>query len=82
MWLMERENAATVKLMQQHSRGRRRSPEGGTAVFGEEPYGDGCGVQGEGRGWEVVCLTIRDTAILGGDCAPALIPLVQPGKGR
>jgi hypothetical protein len=27
--------------------------------FGEEPYGDGCGVQGEGRGRGIGCLIIR-----------------------
>jgi hypothetical protein len=27
-------------------------------VCGEEISGDGCGVQGEGRGREIVCLTI------------------------
>jgi hypothetical protein len=70
------------KVNAAHSGGRRRSPEGGTAVFREEPYGDGCGVQGEGRGREVLYLPWGTRLLFSGNCAPALIPLVQPGKGR
>ena len=51
-------------------------------VFGEGPCGDGCEVQGEGRGWGIVCPAIGARLLLGGNCTPALIPLVQPGKGR
>ncbi|MDR0760593.1 MAG: hypothetical protein LBF74_10895, partial [Treponema sp.] len=55
--------------------GRRRSPEGGTMVCGEEPCGDGCGVQGEGRGREIACLAMRDTAIVWRELRPCLNPL-------
>jgi hypothetical protein len=58
--------------------GRRRYPKG-YGGFGEEPCGDGCGVQGEGRGRVVLCFSLGDTVILfDGNYAPALIPLVQP----
>jgi hypothetical protein len=59
MRLKERENAAAVKVMRHIAEICRRSPEGGMAVFGEGPCGDGCGVQGEGRGRGIVCLAIR-----------------------
>jgi hypothetical protein len=81
MRLMERENAATVKVMRRIAEAAA-VPRRGTAVLGEELYGDGCGVQGEGRGREIVCLPLGTRLLFGGNCAPALIPLVKPGKGR
>jgi hypothetical protein len=62
-----------------HGRGRRRSPEGGTAVFGEESHGDGCGVQGEGRGRKIVFYH-RGTRLIWRELCPCLNPLGSTGK--
>jgi hypothetical protein len=44
-------------------------------------FGDGCGVQGEGRGRAAVCHDIMGIRPLFGEkCVPALISLVQPEK--
>jgi hypothetical protein len=79
MRLKGRENAATVKTVWHIAEGAA-VPRRGTAVLGEEPCGVGCGVQGEGRGRGIVCLTLRDTAVVWRGLCPCLNPLGSTGK--
>jgi hypothetical protein len=80
MRLKGRENAAAVKVMRRIAEAVAVPPMGGTAVLGEELCGDGCGVQGEGRGRGIVCLTIRDTVTVWRELCPCLNPLDSTGK--
>jgi hypothetical protein len=82
MRLKGRENAATVKLMRHIVEAAAVPPKGVWRFLGEGISGDGCGVQGEGRGREIMPYHTAIRLLFGGNCAPALIPLVQPGKGR
>jgi hypothetical protein len=79
MRLKEQEIVSTVKLMRRIAEAAA-VPPGGTAVLGKnQPYGDGCGVQGEGRGRRIVCLT-GGTVTVWRELYPCLNPLGSTGK--
>jgi hypothetical protein len=82
MRLMGRDNAATVKAMRRIAEAAA-VPRRGTAVFGEELYGGWLwgsrGRQGQG---DYMSYYTGIRLLFNGNCAPALIPLVQPEKGR
>lgn len=69
-----------MKAMRHIAEAAAVPPKGVRRFWGEEPCGDGCGVQGEGRGREIVCLTYGDTAIAWQELCPCLNPLDSTGK--
>jgi hypothetical protein len=81
MRLNGRENAATVKLMRCMAETAAIPLKGVWRFLGEGYLGMVVGFKGK-AGAGRLCLTKRDMALNGGNCAPALIPLVQPGKSR
>jgi hypothetical protein len=50
------------------------------AVLGKKVCGDACGVQGEGRGREVLCLPLGNTVAVWRKLCPCLNPLGSTGK--
>jgi hypothetical protein len=81
MRLKERENAAAVKVMRRLAKTAAVPLKGVMVVFREESCGDGCGVQGEGRGRKIAYLTIRGYRYcLAGIVPLCLNPLGSTGK--
>jgi hypothetical protein len=79
---MERENAATVKVMRRMAEAAAVPPEGVWRFLGKNRAGMVVGFKGKAGAGRLYALPYGIRPLFGGNCAPALTPLVQPGKGR
>jgi hypothetical protein len=79
---MERGNAATVKLMRRIAEAAAVPPKGVRRFWGKNHTGMVVGFKGKAGAGKFYAFLGETRLLLGGNCAPALIPLVQPGKGR
>jgi hypothetical protein len=82
MRLKGRENAAAVKLMRRIAEAAAVPPKGVWRFLGKTIRGWLWGSRGRQGPEGCMPYHTEIRLLFGGDCAPALIPLVQPGKGR
>ena len=82
MRLKGRENAAKVKVMRHIAEAAAVPPKGVWRSLGKEYPGMVVGFKGKAGAGRLYALPYGIRLLFGGNCAPALIPLVQPGKGR
>jgi hypothetical protein len=82
MRLMERENAAAVKLMRHIAEAAAVPPKGVWRFWGKNSVGMVVGFKGKAGAGRFYAFLWGTWLLFGGNCAPALIPLVQPEKGR
>jgi hypothetical protein len=82
MRLKGRENAATAQLMQHIAEAAAVPPKGVRRVVGKNHAGMVVGFKGKAGAGRFYALSYGIRLLYGGNCAPALIPLVQPEKGR
>jgi hypothetical protein len=82
MRLKGREAVAAVKLMRRIAEAAAVPPKGVRRFLGKNHAGMVVGFKGKAGAGRLYTLPHGIRLLLGGNCAPALIPLVQPGKGR
>jgi hypothetical protein len=74
------ENAATAKVMRRIAETAAFPPKGVWRFFGEGYSGMVVGFKGKAGAGGLYAFVMGIRFLYGGNCAPALIPLVQPGE--
>jgi hypothetical protein len=82
MRLKEGENVATVKLMRHIAEAAAVPPKTIWRFWGKSHVEMVVGFKGKAGAGRFYTFLLGTQLLFGGNCAPALIPLVQPGKGR
>ena len=82
MWQKERENAVKVKVLRHIAEVTAIPPKGVWRFLGKQYPGMVVGFKGRQGPGDCMPYHAEVWLLPGGNCAPALIPLVQPGKGR